>query len=812
MQRLPIFSVALLSATALAYEILLTRLFSIIQWHHYAFMVISLALLGYGASGTFLALTQKTLLPRFHVSYITSLVLFGISTLVCFLVAQSITFNPEEILYSAGQWWSLAAIYLSLSLPFFFAASAIGLSLAKFRARLAGVYAADLIGAGLGSLCIVLLLFAVFPMRALQILSALGLGAALIAAWEYRISSRITWISIACLAVLPVIIPAHWIDLKLSPYKDLSQTLRITGSQVIGQYSSPLGLIDIVENNVIPLRHAPGLSLNAKAGPPAQLGLFVDGSGPSAIIQSTGEAAPLEYLGQTTSALPYYLNKPDDVLIMGAGGGAMVLQALQFGATHVDAVELNPQIVTLVRDEHAGFSGQIYQNERVTLITAESRGFLASTDRTYDLVQLPILDSYGASATGLHALGEDYLYTIEAFDEYLRHLAPDGFLAVTRWVRNPPRDSLKVFATAVQALDRLGVETIGQRLALVRGWQTSTLLVKNGPFTGEELAKIRRFCHQRSFDVAWLPDMSLQEANHLNILSKPWFFLGAEALLGDTKEQFLSDYKFNLNPSTDNQPFFFNFFRWRTLPEIASRYGEGGVPLLDTGYLVLIATLVQAIIASTVLILVPLLFTRGQSTSGAALIRRSRILVYFAALGPGFLFIEIAFIQKLTLFLHHPLYAIAVSLTAFLIFAGLGSSYAQRKIKANSNDVQQAGIGVPVAVLVLLCGIYIASLSALFSHLIQLPDLVRIVISILVIAPLGFCMGMPFPLGLWQLGKHEPILIPWAWGINGCASVISTILATLVAIHYGFNVVVASAAAFYVIAALSFPRAAQASG
>lgn len=804
--RLPIISVALVSATALAYEILLTRLFSIIQWHHYAFMIISLALLGYGASGTFLALARSRLLAHYSATYIASLVLFSIATLLCFPVAQSIAFNPEEILFDAGQWWRLAAIYLVLSLPFFFAATAIGLSLTRFRSQLAGIYAADLLGAGAGSLAIVVLLFAAFPMQALKLLFVAGIVAALIASRELRISSRLVPLTMACLITAPFVVPAHWVSLKMSPYKDLSQVLRISGSQVVEQVSSPLGLVHVVGNEVIPLRHAPGLSLNAITGPPSQLGLFVDGNGPSAIDRVAGSIGAPGYLGKMTSALAYRLRRPDNVLVLGAGGGTMVLQALQLGAGHVDAIELDPQIIGLVRDHFADFSGRLYGDKRVRVFAAESRGFLTRHPRRYDLVQLPVLDSHSASATGLHALGEDYLYTVEAFEAYLRHLAPGGLLSVTRWVKIPPRDTLKAFATAVLALERSGLDRIGQRLALIRGWQTSTLLVKNGVFTTGESAAIRDFARKFAFDIVWLPDMSPDEANRVNILPEPWFHSGASALLGEDRDDYLRDYKFNLAPSTDDQPFFFNFFRWRSLPEIARRYGEGGVPLLDTGYLILIATLLQAILASIILVLLPLVLIRDRTTNNPLHISRTRILAYFTALGGGFLFIEIAFIQKLTLFLHHPLYALAVALTAFLVFAGLGSAWAQRRIAGNPDAVARTGIVIPVLLLVLLSGAYIAFLPTLLDHLIQLPDILRVVISITVIAPLAFCMGIPFPTGLWQLGAQAPALVPWAWGINGCASVISTVLATLVAVHYGFTVVVIAAVALYLIAAASFPR------
>jgi len=222
--RLPIYSIALLSATALAYEILLVRLFALIQWHHYAYMVISLALLGYGASGTFLAFTLKPLLANFRFAMLANMTLFGLSTLICFLIAQSIPFNPDEIAFDARQWRNLVAMYLLLSLPFFFVANAIGLALANARDHLSRIYAADLIGAGVGSLLIIGLLFVLFPRSVLQWLSVLGIGAAIVAAWETRLHSRAGWLLLTVLLTVVLIVTGDWLRLSPSPYKDLRQT------------------------------------------------------------------------------------------------------------------------------------------------------------------------------------------------------------------------------------------------------------------------------------------------------------------------------------------------------------------------------------------------------------------------------------------------------------------------------------------------------------------------------------------------------------------------------------------------------------
>ena len=365
-QRLPSLSIALVSASALAYEVLLMRLFSIIQWHHFAYMMISLALLGYGVSGAFLILLQRPLLQRFAASYITNLTLFGISAVGCYLLAQTIPFNTEEVLWDARQSLWLLSTYLLLAVPFFFDAKAIGLALIHYQARLPRVYAADLIGAGLGSIGILLLLFALPPMQALTVLGLIGIAAAIMASLELHLNRTVPLLLLPLL-LLPLLLPNNWGTLAVSPYKGLSQMLRITDTRVIAQHSSPLGLLSVVESPTVPLRHAPGLSLNATTEPPPQLGVFTDGDGLSVITGYDGDRDRLAYLDQLTSALPYHLRPVTRGLILGAGGGADVLQALYHQAANIEAVELNPQFARLVSQDYADFAGNLYQQPGVSL-------------------------------------------------------------------------------------------------------------------------------------------------------------------------------------------------------------------------------------------------------------------------------------------------------------------------------------------------------------------------------------------------------------------------------------------------------------
>ncbi|MEE8435918.1 MAG: SAM-dependent methyltransferase, partial [bacterium] len=656
-------AIAVLSAAVIGYEILLMRLFSIVLWHHFAYMIISLALLGYGASGTFIALTRQWLIVRFRAVFALAASLFGITAVVSFAVAQRLAFNPLEIVWDPSELLYLLGLYLLLAIPFFCAATCIGLAFSQFRDRINRIYCADLLGAATGALGIVLALFVLSPVAALRVLG----GAGFIAAGLVCITGRQGRWWAAALLVAGIAVPSIWpegmLTLRLSPYKGLSQTLQVSGARVLTERMSPLGLLTVVERTRPPFRYAPGLSLTAPVDIPLQLGIFTDGDSMTAITRFQGKRESLAYLDYQTAALPYHLlEHPAKALALGAGGGSDVLLALFHGASAVDAVELNPQMVALIREQFSDFAGGLYDLPEVRVHVAEARGFVTRSRERYDIVQVPMLDSFTASAAGLYALTESTLYTVEAFEAYLRILKPGGLLAVTRWLKLPPRDSLKIFATALAALERGGVKAPARQLAMVRSWSTTTLLVKNGAFTSREIERIKAFSQARGFDLAYYPGMKPAEANLNNLLPAPYLYEGAMAMLGPGREAYLLNYKFNISPASDDRPYFFYFFKWRALPEILALQAAGKVQVMEWGYVILVATLVQVVPVSLVLILLPLWMLRrtarkeGRKPQGLFW----RVVVYFAALGMAFMFIEIAFMQRFILFLSHPLYAISV--------------------------------------------------------------------------------------------------------------------------------------------------------
>jgi SAM-dependent methyltransferase len=792
-------AVAVISAAILAYEVLLVRLFAIVQWHHFAYMAISVALLGFGISGALLAVFKDWVERRAAAVFGVSSTLFAATTPIAFMLSQSLPFNALEVVWAPSQTLYLGVVYLLLSVPFTAGATCIGLAFLKAPTAAGRVYLWNLLGSGAGALGCVAALSVFSPMACLALVAGIGLIAAAIS--EFGRGTFRGLIAIAGVAVIGVVAwtaaPVSWVGLDISEFKGLRRALAIQDARLASERSGPLALLSVVESPTVPLRYAPGLSLHSPALPPPQLGIFADGEFAAAINVWDGRRESLAYLDHSTDALAYHLTRRPEVLVLGAGGGRSVLQAFGRDATRIDAVELNPDMIRLVRDDFADRSGHVFARPQVRIHAADARRFLTATARNWDLIQLPLLG--GGTVAGARGLNESYLHTAEAFGLVYRRLRPDGWLSVTGWLDLPPRTTLKLVATIRLALAQEGIDNLSGHMLLIRGMTTVTLLVKRGLVSAEDIAATRTFARSRAFDLVHYPGMPAKEANRRNMLAQPVFFDAIGALLGSGRESFIAGYKFDIAPATDDRPYFHDYFKWSTLPELLALGPAGGAALLELGELIVVATLVQAVALSLLLVVLPLRARRYRHKPPRM---TWRIGAYFIALGIAFLFIEIAYIQKLVLFLGHPLYAVSVALAGFLVFAGVGaglSTVLERNLRqAGLSAIDAAVLGIGVVALS-----YLAALPPLFEALSSLSDPWRVTFSLALIAPLAFFMGMPFPLGLARVAKADPDLVPWAWGLNGCASVVSAAAATLLTMHLGFSAAVMIAVGFYLLAALA---------
>ena len=797
----PLVSIFILSAVALAYEVLLIRLFSIVHWHHFAFMVISIALLGYGASGSLITVFRDRLQANYDLVFITNIVLFGLSSFTCFIVVQQLPFNALEILWDKSQWQRLLLSYLLLTLPFFFVANAIALTLMRFHQHIALVYGVDLIGAGVGALSAMALLQILSPDSLLSVLAVSGIAAGLFALSNFtgRHKKIITSVLLLCMFAI-LLTPQQWLDLRLSEYKGLAQTLLIKETSLRLRHNSPASQIDVVSSPLIPFRHAPGLSLQSPTGPPEQIAVFRDGD-EMTTIDHVKDRRSLEYYDYMSSALPYHVQRSaQNTLILASATGAQILQADLHKIPRIDAVEPDKQLSLLISDVFADYFNWQSLKDRVTIHTISARGFSAS-EKKYDLV---IMGPAGASAggsAGVHALSTSYDYTVEALQSYLQLLTSEGVLSITLWTSTPARANLKLLVTAVTAMKNAGIKQPENNIAWIRSWNTATLLLKNNALTDEEINQVRKFSSARNFDLAWLPGIKPHEVNRFQQLQEPVFYLAAQSLLSNRENNFIQTYKYDIQATTDNRPFFNNYFKWSSQKEFLSLPGQAGISMMGVGYPTLLVTLAQATLAAIILILMPLLFVRTDKKQSAD--KRRNIIIYFLAIGLAFLFIELAFIQKFTLILSQPLYAVAVALSAFLIFSGLGSLYVERRMRAELEYNRLALLHRSVSLIALITVVYIIVLPIISSTIMALPEIARIISAFILAAPLAFVMGMPFPLGLAIVQQVSPQLVPWAWGINGCASVLSAILAVLLAIDIGFNGVMLLAVVLYFITWIS---------
>ena len=794
-------AISFLSAGALAFEVVLIRLFAIAQWHHFAFMVISLALLGYGASGTLIALAGTRLLRSYRMIFALAAGGFGVTVPLSFALAQLVPFNALEAIWDPRQIGYLTALYLVLSVPFFLAASAIGLALTAEARDSGRIYAADLIGAAVGATGVVALLFVVPPERCLQVIAASGVVAGLLGTLSIHDRPRALRPVLLLALIASLAWPSSTLSPRMSPYKDLSRALEVPEARILHQTSSPLAQLTVVESPAVPVRHAPGLSLQYTGRLPSQLGLFFDGGSMAAIDADRGEptGATFDYLTFLPSSLPYHLVDAPRVLVLGAGDGREVRSALLHGARSVTAVEYNPQAAELLRGTYGPFTGHLLDDEKVELVLAEARSFVARSTLPFDLIQISLLDSLVASSAGVHALDETSLYTVEAFHDYLDRLSERGLLAITRWVAVPPKDSLKLYATAFVALEKRGISNPADHIAIVRGWNAFTFVIASSPLDTAQIAAVRSFARDRAFDLCHLPGLERHEANRIHLMSEPFIFDGTRALAGPTRDDFLSRYKFDLRPATDDRPYFFQYFRWRSLPELLRLHGRGGASLVEWGYLILLATLLQALVIGGVLIAAPALLRRGWRAPPRGALR---VGCYFSALGLAFLMLEMAFIQRFTLFLGHPLFAVAVVLSSFLCFAGVGSACSSRLTARPAGTRSWSHLDSVLVILATLALLYVAVLPQIFPVFTGWASGARIVLAVLLIAPLAVLMGIPFPLALREIGTRHRAWVPLAWATNGFASVVSAVAATLLAIQFGFSAVVGFAAGLYLLAGL----------
>jgi hypothetical protein len=786
-------AVFLLSAATLAFEINLSRVFSVSQFHHFAFMTISIALLGFGASGSLLAILNRA--PRRLATGSLHLLCcsFALTAVGSYAFTLCLPFDSFRIAYDWRQGLVLALHYFALATPFFFSGAVVGVLLEMHRDRAAQTYAANLIGSSAG--CLVALGAPALMGAEGTVLLSSSLG--LLAAVLFYLGSgrrRPGWqtalqLGAAALLLMGAVNPPAALRIKLSPYKDLSYALLNPDSELVFQQWNSFSRVDLVSSEAI--HSLPGRGFVCTSAPPSQLGLTVDGDDLSPITHVTPGFGEAPFTDCLLTALPYRLRPDGQALILEPRGGLDVLVALGQGATRVTAAEANPLVIQAVHSQ-GDWAGCIYDDARVEVVAEEGRSYTRRAEERFDVVQLSLTTPYRPVASGAYSLAEDYRYTVEAFEDYVAALKDRGLLVVTRWLQIPPSEAVRAFALTVEALERSG-EDPKESVVALRSYRQMLILARRGAFTAAELQQVRDFSRERAFDLVYIPGIQPDEPNQHNRMASPIYYETCLALIdASARSAGYQGSSFDIRPPRDDWPFFGHYFTWRQASDVLAMAGHVWLPFGGAGYFVLLALLALAGAGAAVLVFLPLAARPRPRGTGPSL---ASTLAYFALLGFGFLFVEIPLLQRFILFLGHPSYAFAAVLFGILLFSGLGSLLSSRL------QLRAVLLALPV-----LVALYAVGLPLLFEAGLGAPLWLRALVAVAALAPPGLLMGMPFPRGLALLGKASDALVAWAWGVNGALSVVASILAALVALSVGFTAVLGTGAACYLAACLLAPR------
>jgi predicted membrane-bound spermidine synthase len=809
MTRLSLVAVACTSAALLVTELAFTRIFSVVMYYHFAFLAISIALFGLSASGVFAYLWRGRLdrAPTDQLLAVQSLV-HAICTIVAVFVLVRLRVGLN---YSPTNLALMLTIYALAAVPFFTGGLVITLAIARFSSRINAVYAADLLGAAAG--CLVLI-----PL--LNLLGAPGVvltAAALAAIAAVLFAAPGRRLRFAAAAAAVMMVPLGGQLSGLAGF-DIVDTKGHQGDKILFSKWNSFSRIGVYERE-----HGDwSLSPTYTGALPETRFMDIDSAASTPILRVTPDLANAQHLRYELTALAYHLKEQGAVardqesginqevevkargsagggqgsgftaLVIGPGGGRDLVSALVFGASSVDAVEINPIIANdVMRDRFKAFSGGIYMHPRVHVFVDDGRSFVRRSEARYDIIQASLVDTWAATAAGAYTLTENTLYTVEAFEDYLDHLTDDGVLTITRWVF----DGLRLVSLAQAACEARGWDS-ASRLAIIQHERVATFLLKRTPFTAAEVARLREVAAELRFNVLYAPSFppdpaaALATAGSDNTMDE-WIdgtATGdyARLILAPDRERFYAAYPQDIRPTTDDRPFFFHTTKLVDQFDVAF----GRSMLFGNGLSALLTLMGISGALVVLFVLGPLVVAAGSRPAGWL-----AWLGYFGALGAGFMLIEVAVLQRFVLLLGHPVFALTVTLFSLLLGTGLGAALSRRlagpRLK-RSTALTIAGI----AIIGVTC---VAGVTPLVNWAIPFTRPVRIAIAVMVLVPIGMVLGVPMPAGIQLLRARAPQMLTWAWGMNGALSVVGATLAIFIAMNWGFQVTLLVASATYLM-------------
>jgi hypothetical protein len=753
----------LITAATLSLQIALTKFFSFRLWYHYAFMIISITMLGLSAASVVIALFEQrwASVSTRRLLHLGAL-LFGGCTLLSLGLLSAWAERLVPSSDGAAMLVAVAVCWLLLFPAFFFSGFVVSSAIQRFRTEIPRIYAFDLGGAGLGCLMAVAGLSNLFPEQCIAAAAGLGFVGAAVLGVPRRTAPAILGITLSAAAA--IVAPSFW-GPAVTPTKGLAGDLA-RGARIVASAPGMTGRVDVLDGALAGF--AWGMSPRYEGEFPPQLTIRIDGDAMTSITRQATDTDDWGFTDYMPGSLPFVIGTPGSVLIIGPGGGMDVTNAVRRGAKRVVGVEINKEIVDLLTGPFLEFSGGIYRHPNVEIVHSDGRTFVQRSPERFDVIQLTLVDTFAAIASGSLALAEDFLYTTEAFEAYVEHLQPHGILALDR-TRN---ESISLLSLVRQATRKYGLN-LADHVLIARGDRVHSLafLFKRTAFDRTEIAKGLEFVERTGMELVYAPGHPDRSAPDVSA------FLNGVTSAGP-----------NETAETDDAPFYFRHSKWS---QLLGTYTSGRGNLL--------AILVVSLVFGTAFIVLPLMRSGPALTAGA-----SGWLLFFSMIGLGYVIVEIALLQHFTLLLGHPTRSLTITLFALLLFSGVGALLSGRL-----DSGQRSGWTlVPPLGAAVVTAAYAIWLPEALLELIGWPLAIRVLLTILVIAPLALLMGMSLPLGLGLLGRRHPSLVIWAWGINGFCSVLGSVLAIVAAHAMGYQLTLLTGACLYLGAVAAMWRAA----
>lgn len=771
------FGLAAITASTLLLEITMTRVFSVTMWYHFAFMAISLALFGM-AMGAVIVYLRPAWFPeqRLFQRLAQLGVAFALTAVAAFWIHLQIPFSPQFTLTGMV---SVVSTFLLITVPFVVSGIIVSLVLTRFPSMVGRLYAFDLIGAALG--CILLwVLIGPLTGPGVVVASAVlaGFGAFLFA----RASGQaiLTWVSLAVvfvLALVTVLQPEHKL-FRLQWVKAAQGSLEAPEEPIVERWNSH-SVITVYEKMVEPFAWGMSPAWTRDTGPD-QLLLKIDAAAGTVITRFDGDLDDVEHLAWDVTAIAHHVRPGARTLVIGAGGGRDVLTALRFGSPGITSVEINRDILDVVNGMMGEFTGHLDRIPGVRFVQDEARSWIERSDERFDVIQASLIDSWAATSAGAFVLTENSLYTTEAWTEFLEHLTDEGILTMSRWwVRDKPGEMLRCTDLAYTALRGLGVDQPRRHVMIAvadKGpgydmvYGVGTILVSRQPFSDGDVKTFRQACERQKFRVLMDPDQA----------AYPEF---TRLLDPATHDETVAGYPIRIEATTDDSPFFFNMLPFSSVFAMED-HGQWSNDFNMKAIVLLVGLFIMVVVLSLAGLLIPLLIHERKARGTTAGPSVKAYSLYFAAIGLGFILVEISQIQRLTLFLGHPVYSLTVVLFSILLATGIGAWATGRWL---------LGTGVPRHGITALVVVFLVALTAalglplLLEQLHGQPMGVRIAASIGVLCLLGIPLGSAFPIGLRLADARVRHATPWLWGINGALSVVGSVLAVMLSIRYGIT-------------------------